>query len=208
MNKDYKWSFDLTNKQDDNLIFLAEQGVDIIKNPDGSFKFEKPCWIEDNHFYSKYDCEHTWGIDTDGNRYRECVICSHYSGNHCCEVQAKIANLGENVYPMSTAVIKCEAYDPIEELNIIHNMDEMITFMNRTVNFLGSWDACCSFYGFDIPADEDGNVTATIEEYCKNGGKFTKIPEENEYPVVIYFDYECTEYDSLKWISIRGELNE
>ena len=34
MNKDYKWDFDLTNKQDDNLIFLAEQGVDIIKNPD------------------------------------------------------------------------------------------------------------------------------------------------------------------------------
>ena len=53
MNKDYKWSVDLTNKQDDNLIFLAEQGVDIIKNPDGSFKFEKPCWIENNHFYSK-----------------------------------------------------------------------------------------------------------------------------------------------------------
>lgn len=81
-------------------------------------------------------------------------------------------------------------------------MDEMITFMNRTVNFLGGLDACCDYYGFDIPADEDGNVTATIEEYCKNGGKFTKIPEENEYPVVIYFDYECTEYDSLKWISI------
>ena len=143
MNKDYKWDFDLTNKQDDNLIFLAEQGVDIIKNPDGTFKFEKPCWIENNHFYSKYDCEHTLGI----------------------EVQANIANLGKNVYPMSTAVIKCEAYDPIEELNIIHNMDEMVTFMSRTVNFLGGWDACCDYYGFQIPSDENGYVTSTIEEY-------------------------------------------
>lgn len=42
MKKDYKWSFDLTNGLDDNLTFLAEQGVDIIKNPDGTFKFEKP----------------------------------------------------------------------------------------------------------------------------------------------------------------------
>ena len=66
MNKDYKWSVDLTNKQDDNLIFLAEQGVDIIKNPDGSFKFEKPCWIENNHFYSKCDCEHTWALTQTG----------------------------------------------------------------------------------------------------------------------------------------------
>ena len=205
MNKDYKWSVDLTNKQDDNLIFLAEQGVDIIKNPDGSFKFEKPCWIENNHFYSKYDCEHTWGIDTDGNRYRRCVICSHYLGNHCCEVQAQIANLGENVYPMSTAVIKCEAYDPIEELNIIHNMDEMITFMNRTVNFLGGWDACCDYYGFQIPADENGYIASTIKEYYKNGGKFKNIPKEDEYPVVIYFDYHSTCYDSLGWISIKGE---
>ena len=46
MKKDYRWSFDLTNGLDDNLIFLSEQGVDIIKNPDGTFKFEKPCWIE------------------------------------------------------------------------------------------------------------------------------------------------------------------
>lgn len=207
MNKDYKWDFDLTNKQDDNLIFLAEQGVDIIKNPDGTFKFEKPCWIENNHFYSKYDCEHTWSIDTDGNGYRRCVICSHYLGNHCCEVQAQIANLGENVYPMITEVIKCEAYDPIEELNIIHNMNEMITFMNRTVNFLGGLDDCCSFYGFEIPSDENGYVTSTIEEYYKNGGKFKNIPKEDEYPVVIYFDYHSTCYDTLEWISIKGELN-
>ena len=205
MNKNYNWDFDLTNKQDDNLIFLAEQGVDIIKNPDGTFKFEKPCWIENNHFYSKYDCEHTWGIDADGNRFHNCDICSHYLSNHCCEVQAKIANLGKSTYPMSTTVIKCEAYDPIEELNIIHNMSEMITFMNRTLNFLGGWDACCSFYGFEIPSDENGYVTSTIEEYYKNGGKFKNIPKEDEFPVVIYFDYHSTCYDALEWISIKSK---
>lgn len=106
---------------------------------------------------------------------------------------------------MSTAVIKCEAYDPIEELNIIHNMDEMITFINRTLNFLGGWDACCSFYGFEIPSDENGYVTSTIEEYYKNGGKFKNIPTEEEFPCVVYFDYN-TDYmgHSLKWISLRN----
>lgn len=106
---------------------------------------------------------------------------------------------------MSTTVIKCEAYDPIEELNIIHNMSEMITFMNRTLNFLGGWDACCSFYGFEIPSDENGYVTSTIEEYYKNGGKFKNIPKEDEFPVVIYFDYHSTCYDALEWISIKSK---
>ena len=106
---------------------------------------------------------------------------------------------------MSTAVIKCEAYDPIEEMNIIRNMDEMIMFINRTLNFLGGWDDCCSFYGFEIPSDENGYVTSTIEEYYKNGGKFKNIPKEDEFPVVIYFDYQSEYFDSLKWISIKSE---
>ena len=95
----------------------------------------------------------------------------------------------------------------VQELNIIHNMSEMITFMNRTLNFLGGWDACCSFYGFEIPSDENGYITSTIEEYYKNGGKFKNIPKEDEFPVVIYFDYHSTCYDALEWISIKGELN-
>ena len=45
------------------------------------------------------------------------------------------------------------------------------------------------------------------QENYKNGGKFKNIPKEDEFPVVIYFDYHSTCYDTLEWISIKGEPN-
>lgn len=102
-------------------------------------------------------------------------------------------------------IIQCDAYEEVHELNFIRNMKEMIDFMYATFNMLDGWDGVCAYYGFEIPYDWDNNEPlCTIYDYYKNGGKFNNVPTEEEFPCVIYFDYN-TDYmrDNLKWICLR-----
>ena len=50
-----------------------------------------------------------------------------------------------------------------------------------------------------------GLTAEQVLDYYKNGGKFNNVPTEEEFPCVIYFDYN-TDYmrDNLKWISLRN----
>lgn len=93
-------------------------------------------------------------------------------------------------------------------LQIINNKDEMIQFIKSKHNDFGCNEDWEYFFGFELKWDrETGEILETIDEYQ---GEFTKIPKDEEYPVVVAYNIERT-YDrfgnvSLQlydWISIK-----
>ena len=82
----------------------------------------------------------------------------------------------------------------------------MKEIMYATFNMLDGWDGVCAYYGFEIPYDWDNDKPlCTIYDYYNNCGKFNNVPTEEEFPCVIYFDYN-TDYmrNKLKWFSLRS----
>lgn len=132
-----------------------------------------------------------------------CFRCTRFalmgdSDGHC-SLYNRLLGLQESHFAWTSSVINCEAYDPIEKMNIIKSVDEMIKFIENTQNFFGSPEEHEQYYGFQRNWNEEtGEILETVREYYNRGGIFTNIP--TKYPCVIRFDWECE--DDLEWIYI------
>ena len=200
--------------------FFGESCRDIIKDENG-YHLEKSAWIENGKLKSYHP------INDFFTKPHDCSICRYATGagmgflgrKYDCDIASELHRKEpevieyckkNNIRPTQLSIpshyiIQCDAYEEVHELNFIRNMKEMIDFMYATFNMLDGWDGVCAYYGFDIPYDWDNNEPlCTIYDYYKNGGKFNNAPTEEEFPCVIYFDYN-TDYmrDNLKWISLR-----
>lgn len=203
---------------DDNTKFFT-QCKNIIKD-ETEYHFEKSAWIDNGYLCSYHSIDELWNPE---KYYRNCFCCSHARWNgeeYTCDIATDINrkrqefinackenNLNpEHIRTASHYIVECQAFDEVKELNVIRNMKEMIDFMYKTFNMLDGWDGVCGYYGFEIPYDWDNDkAECTIYEYCQNGGTFDRVPKEDEFPVVIYFDYNCEKSDKLKWISLKGK---
>ena len=211
---------------DDNTKFFT-QCKDIVKDETG-YHFEESAWIDNGYLCSYHSIEELFNPEEEYNR--NCATCSHSSlsgygllgDKYGCELASEIHRKNqstidfckenninpEHLYISTNSIVRCDAYNEINELTFIRNMKELVDFMYKTFNMLGGWDGICPYYGFEIPYDWDNNAAkCDIYEYYKNGGKFEYVPEENEFPVVIYFDYDTDSpyRNHLKWISLKGE---
>ena len=137
---------------------------------------------------------------------KDCSICI-YNDNGNCKIRTKLENLPRNHFIPVYWNCKCDAYTPIQELTIIHSIDEMINFIENTANFFSCPEDYENYYGFQRNWDEEtGDILETVREYYNRGGEFTEIP--NKYPCVVYFasaDLDNSGYGhyKLKWISIN-----
>lgn len=141
---------------------------------------------------------------------KNCYICVHNRGMECL-LRTKLENAPYGHYYSNYYMHKCDAYEPVELLNIIHNEEEMIQFIEKTRNFFTE-ENYELYYGFERLWDEGtGDILETVREYYNRGGKFKNIP--TKYPAVIFFgladiDGEYTYHrDSiLKWIFVGEEI--
>lgn len=118
---------------------------------------------------------------------KKCEICSHRNGNDCL-IRKKIEKREDSIMIPYWWVHHCEAYDPIERLNIICNIDEMAAFICRTEHVFNCPEEYELYYGFQRKWDEGtGYILETTREYYNRGGVFEKIPDK--YPCVIYADF-------------------
>lgn len=210
----------------DDAKFFGEVCKDIIKNEDGSgYHFEKSAWIENDRLKSYHSMNDFFMNDT---QLHDCSLCRHSSSagegllgrKYNCEIASELHReepevieycKKNNLRPTQLSVpchwiIKCDAHEEVHELTFIRNMKEMIDFMYATFNMLDGWDGVCAYYGFEIPYDWDNNEPlCTIYDYYENGGKFENVPTEEEFPCVIYFDYNTNYmHDNLKWLCVKN----
>lgn len=190
-----------------NINFLLNQYKDIVRNDDGSFRLAHRCIPYDNNSYVRF-------VDTGVHNHNEfeheyyCYRCKYCKLNHpfnICSMRTNLENIRSNITFPTHYVANCEAYDPIEYLNIIRNKSEMITFIEMIQQYFGSPDYCEKYFGFTPKVNEDtGEILETIREYYERGGEFINIPDK--YPCVIYFQFDNVDsYDKLKWIYIGEE---
>lgn len=136
---------------------------------------------------------------------KSCECCSHNYGSECL-ICTKIEKCSEPSFIPYWWIHHCDAYDPIKRLNIIRNIDEMITFICRTEYSFKCPEDYELYYGFQRRWDEEtGDILETTREYYDRGGVFEKIPDK--YPCVIYADFMddtdiYCDYRKLKWICI------
>lgn len=216
--KELKTKREIKEPIDDNTKFFT-QCKDIIKDETG-YHFEKSAWIDNGYLCSYHSIDELWNPE---KYYRDCSRCSHsrwYGEGYTCDIASEINRNNpnaiksckennvslEHIWMVSHYIVECQAFDEVKELNVIRNMKEMIDFMYKTFNMLDGWDGICGYYGFELPYDwGEEKPMCDIYEYYKNGGEFEKVPKENELPVVIYYDYNNTGVDELKWISLKGK---
>lgn len=142
---------------------------------------------------------------TNNEETKFCDLCIH-NNLHICLLRKQLDN-NKNFY--FTAQNKCDAYEPIQALNIIRSENEMIDFIEKTENFFSSPESYEEYYGFEPKWDEGtGEVLESAREYYSRGGKFTNIP--NKYPCVIYsaygdLDNESYNESKLLWIYIGAD---
>lgn len=118
---------------------------------------------------------------------KDCTLCIHCMGYYC-NILDELFTMPENCHKRITMVNNCDAYYPLDHLNIIKSKDEMIKFIELTENFFSSEEDYEEYYGFARRFDEEtGKIIETVREYYLRGGNFENIP--NKFPCVIYFDY-------------------
>lgn len=145
-------------------------------------------------------------------RTKECQICVHHSGsgsNPYCLVRKELENFPPNCLFYCHFQGKCDAYEPIDALMIIHSKKEMIDFICKTDNFFECGEDQEWFYGFELDRDEEtDDILETTMDYFNRGGEFKNIPDK--YPCVIYFPYADLSNGSwnrtdFQWIYIGDE---
>lgn len=124
-----------TIKQD-NIIFLLKQYKDIVKNDDGSFRLAHRCIPGNNDSYVKF-------VDTGVHNHNElehnCYRCKHCEPEDrpCydrCLLRTSLEDSSIKIF--AHYVANCDAYDPIECLNIIHDTNEMIISLGTMDKFI------------------------------------------------------------------------
>lgn len=195
----------MNSTEQDNINFLLNKYKDIVKNDDGSFRLAHRCIPGDNDSYVKfvYTGRHNYN-ELEHNCY--CHKCKYCELNHpfnYCLLRTTLEN--SSIKVPTHYVANCDAYDPIEYLNIIRNKSEMITFIEMIQQYFGSPEYCEKYFGFNPNVDDDtGEVLETIREYYERGGEFNNIPDK--YPCVIYFPIDNIDiHKKLEWIYI-GEV--
>lgn len=150
----------------------------------------------------------------DGEKFMT-VIPPMNSDRHSCQVCSRFCDMGDikgycdifnilmgakdNQIFWTGWVANCEAYDPVEQMNVIKSMDDMVAFIERTKNFFQSEENFESYYGFERQWNEEtGEILETVPEYYERGGRFERIPDK--FPCVVHFDWNCEQ--PLEWIYI------
>lgn len=166
----------------------------IIKDGDG-YKLQ-------NNYYMDGD-ELKWVVSCRNQDNHRCELCPHFrelsGGNGCCDILNELFGLEPNAFAWSGLVLNCAAYDPVNRLNIINSMDEMVAFIVKVKNFFKNFESYEAYFGFHLAWDEEtGENLETVEDYYKRGGEFANAP--TQYPSVICFDRSAEE--DLDWIYI------
>lgn len=190
----------MNSTRQNNISFLLNKYKDIVKNDDGSFRLAHRCISGDNDSYVKF-------VDTGVHNYNEvehnCYKCKYCETGHpfnYCLLRTNLEDSSTKI-PVNY-VANCDAYEPIEYLNIIHDKREMINFIEMVQQYFDCPEYCEEYFGFSPNADDDtGEVLETIREYYEHGGEFANIPDK--YPCVIYFPIDDIDiYKKLEWIYI------
>lgn len=189
--------------------FLADI-KNIVRDEQGKFHLEHVFVPDGEESYVTADGKPIDLFEQLDNQCK-CETCSYHivcsNGINFCEFQhltfgfplygiMRLSGFDSN---RCSQVYKCDAYDPVKEINLIHNKQEMIDFIHRTRNFFDCVEDYEDYYGFG--KNENGEYTSeTVQEYFQHGGKFTKIP--TAYPAIVIFDYSTE--NPLKWESLEG----
>ena len=191
----------MNSTEQNNISFLLKQYKDIVKNDDGSFRLAHRCIPGTNNSYVKF-------VDSGAHSELEhecyCYKCKYCELNYpfdFCLLRTTLEN--SSIKVPTHYVANCDAYDPIECFNVIHNIYDMVKFIEMVKNRFKCPEDCEKYFGFSPNVNDDtGKVLETIREYYKRGGKFTNIP--NKYPCVIYFpiDNIINIRKKLEWIYI------
>ena len=191
--------------EQDNINFLLKQYKDIVRNDDGSFRLAHRCIPGYNDSYVRF-------VDTGVHNHNElehnCYRCKHCEPeDRACYDRCLLRTRLEisSIKLFANSVANCDAYDPIECLNIIHDMNEMVDFMEMVEKYFDCPESLEEYFGFTPNANDDtGKVLETIREYHERGGEFTNIPDK--YPCVIYFPIDDIDIrKKLEWIYIGEE---
>ena len=186
----------MNSTEQNNISFLLKQYKDIVKNDDGSFRLAHRCIPGTNNSYVKF-------VDSGAHSHNElehecyCYKCKYCELNYPFDFCLLRTTLENSSIKVPTH------YDPIECFNVIHNIYDMVKFIEMVKNRFKCPEDCEKYFGFSPNVDDDtGKVLETIREYYKRGGKFTNIP--NKYPCVIYFpiDNIINIRKKLEWIYI------
>lgn len=188
--------------EQDNINFLLNKYKDIIRNDDGTFRLEHRCIPGDTnnsvHFVNT-------GVHNHNELEHNCYRCKHCEPeDRACHDRCLLRTRLENssIKLFANSVANCDAYDPIECLNIIHDMNEMVDFMEMVEKYFNCHESLEEYFGFTPNANDDtGKVLETIREYHERGGEFTNVPDK--YPCVIYFPIDDIDIrKKLEWIYI------
>ncbi|WP_368221621.1 hypothetical protein [Blautia wexlerae] len=195
----------MNSTEQNNISFLLKQYKDIVKNDDGSFRLAHRCIPGTNNSYVKF-------VDTGVHSHNElehecyCYKCKYCELNYpfdFCLLRTTLEN--SSIKVPTHYVANCDAYDPIEYLNIIRDKSEMINFIEMVQQCFGCPEYCEKYFGFSPNVDDDtGKVLETVKEYYERGGEFANIPDK--YPCVIYFPIDNINiHEKLEWIYIGEE---
>lgn len=192
-----------TSTEKQNINFLLNKYKDIVRNDDGSFRLAHRCIPGDNDSYVRFV---DTGVYNHNEFEHECYRCKYCELNHpfdFCLLRTTLEN--SSIKVPTHYVANCDAYDSIECFNVIHNICDMVKFIEMVKNRFKCPEDCEKYFGFSPNVDDDtGKVLETIREYYKRGGKFTNIP--NKYPCVIYFPIDDIDiHKKLEWAYI-GEV--
>lgn len=190
------------DNNDSNRAFFLHCLKNIVKT-DNEYRIQDV--YEDHGGCEIYETKESKENPNKNAYEKSCECCSHSYGRECL-IRTKIEKCPEHLFMPYWWVHYCDAYDPIQRLNIIRNIDEMITFICRTEYVFNCPEEYELYYGFQRRWNEEtGDILETTREYYNRGGVFEKIPDK--YPCVIYADFlDNRDIHSvnrkLKWIYI------
>ena len=146
----------MNSTEQNNINFLLKQYKDIVRNDDASFRLAHRCIPCDNNSYVRF-------VDTGVHNHNElehecyCYICKYCELNHpfnICSMRTNLENIQSNITFPTHYVANCDAYDPIEYLNIIHDKSEMINFIEIVQQYFGNhewrdWERHKKWHGIE-----------------------------------------------------------
>ena len=190
------------DKDNPNKNFFLNIYKNIIKT-DSGYSLQKA--YEEDEDGNIRETSESRSNENNNSFDKHCFCCMHRD-NEACMIRSVLENCSDNSFIPYRWVGKCDAYHPINPLNIIKSEEDMIDFMENTERFFGCPEEYEDYYGFKRKYDEEtGEILETTREYYDRGGSFKNIPDK--FPSVIYFD--VVEYDrsigwKLDWIYIGG----
>lgn len=190
--------------QDESYFYLNEY-KDIVKTEDG-YKLQPVFERLQNDDIVRTECSKA--MNNQNSTDKVCYSCIHSTAlraSHVCEILRRLNSNSNRLY-LSSYVHNCDACEYVYPLTIVRSEEDMIQFVEKTINFFPNPESYETYYGFERKWDEEGNgeILETVREYYNRGGKFKHIPDK--YPSVIYFGLVDDDYlyswssSHLNWI--------